>query len=84
MPPIMNHQPVTDDDRLEALLLPLFVPVAVFSLADGVADADVRHRERRQYAVQNLLVEQRLLHIARQSCIGVLKCLKTCVTSQCG
>ena len=83
MPAVVNHQPVVYGDRFKPLLFPLLVPVAVLGLSDRVADADVRHRQLLQHAVQRLLVEKCLLDVARQPVVGVLKCFKTGLSGYC-
>ena len=80
---VVNHQPVVDDDGLETLLFPLLVPVAVFSLFNGVADVDTGHREVLKQGVQLLAFEQLLLNIAAESVVRVFKSLETNLSSQC-
>ena len=85
MAAIVDDEAVADDDGVEALLFPLFVPVAVFSFADGVGDTDAREREGLQQVVQLLPVEQLLLYVPLQSLAGFLKGFKTgfaCTGSQ--
>ena len=66
-----------ENNRVKALLFPLFVPVTVFRLADGVGDGDIVEGEFCEGCLQGILVEQLLLHIAFEPCGRLLERLET-------
>lgn len=54
----VNHAAVFDDDGLEEILFPFFVPVLVFRFADGVGKGYTFQRKLGQHIVQGFLVEE--------------------------
>ena len=45
MTPVVYDEAVVNDNRFEAFLLPLLIPVAILGLADGVTDGDALEGE---------------------------------------
>ena len=70
---IMHHTIIRDINRHESLVLPLFVPVAVFRLAGGEIHLYVLKREFGNYLSNSILFIQVLLNVSFKSCSSILK-----------
>ena len=79
---VVYHYLFGNHDGLESFLLPLLVPVAVFSLAYIICNTGVVEGEAFEGCVQRRLVEERLLHVACQPVGGLLESLESCLSGQ--
>jgi hypothetical protein len=71
-----------DDNRLETLLLPLLVPVAIFGLAYIIYYTDALDGEIGNTTAQCIFVEKTLLNVSLKSVFSFLKGLETCIASK--
>ena len=76
MTAVVNHTTVVNHYWIETLLFPLFIPVFVFRLLHLIGDDHLFHREIADDAIQNRLVEERLLYISLQELAFTLESLK--------
>ena len=77
------HAAVIDDDRLEKILFPLFVPVLVFGFGNGIRNLRIRNRKVCQHFFQGIFVEQALLYIGLDSSFTFDKTFETDFARQC-
>ena len=59
----VNYTAVVDDDGLEEILFPFFVPVFVFRFRDGVGNGCIRYREILHYLLEGCFIKLALLDI---------------------
>ena len=80
---VVHHTIVGDEDRFKSLVLPLFIPVAIFSLPCRVGHCHAVKGEILDHHCQFILVKGVLLDISLQSRVGILKRFVSHLASHC-
>ena len=63
----VNYASVTDDNGLEKVLFPFFIPVFVFRFGDCIRKRNVFHREVPDHFFQGFFIKQGLLDVGLHS-----------------